>query len=94
MVEGFNVSNNGPTTSGNTRGTRIAHVVAVSGQNVEISCTVFSGTGTDLGGGFETWPHGKRSYTFSRAVFSDANEDRAVFPTSYKYVANTGAWTV
>ena len=93
MVEGFNVSNNGPLTSGNTRGTRIAHVVAVSGQNVEISCTVFSGSTTDLGGGFVTWPHGKRSYTFSRAVFSDANEDRAVFPTSYKYVANTGAQT-
>ncbi len=98
MVEGHNVSNNGPVAAGNTGsaslaqqglGRRIAYVTAVRGTNVEISCTVFSGTTTDLGDGFFT-NSGSNNYTFSRSVFSDANEDTSLFPMSYNYVANTG----
>ena len=57
LVEGHNVSNNGPVSAGNTgsassaqegRGKRIVFVKSVSGTNVELAHTVFSGT-TDLG---------------------------------------------
>ena len=98
MVEGHNVSNNGPVAAGNTgsasssqigRGRRIVYVTAVRGTNVEISCTVFSGTTTDLGDGFFS-NSGSNNYTFSRSTFTDTNEDRSVFPMSYNYVANTG----
>ena len=104
MVEGYNVSNNGfnnnkpaslidgfSPTSKNTANLRIAYVTAVRGTNVEISCTVFSGTSTDLGVGGFTSDGISRQYTFTRTVFSDTNEDRSVFPMTYNYVANTGA---
>ena len=99
MVEGHNVSNNGPVAAGNTGSTapaiqglgkRIAFVKAVRGTNVEISCTVFSGTTTDLGDGFFS-NSGSNNYIFSRATITDTNEDISVFPLSYNYVANTGA---
>jgi len=101
LVEGHNVSNNGPVSAGNTgsassaqegRGKRIVFVKSVSGTNVELSCTVFSGTTTDLGDGFLT-NSGSNNYTFSRTIYGDANEDSLVFPTSYKYITSGGAET-
>ena len=96
LVEGHNVSNNGPVSAGNTgsassaqegRGKRIVFVKSVSGTNVELSCTVFSGTTTDLGDGFLT-NSGSNNYTFSRTIYGDANEDSLVFPTTYKYITS------
>ena len=107
MVDGHNVSNNGPVpggpgplagAAGNTGsvtasttsiGKRIAFVTAVRGSNIELSCTVFSGTTTNLGDGFFT-DKGSNTYTFSRATFTDTNEDTSIFPLSYNYVSNTG----